>query len=67
MGRYWKKPELKKPEKIKRSCLKCGATFIAEGRFKRICPKCTSINRAIALGSHDPGSVGGRTGGYYGS
>ena len=31
-------------EIVERECLRCGKTFDAEGRFNRICPKCTTKN-----------------------
>lgn len=31
--------------KIKRLCLNCEAEFMALGRFNRICPRCTQIQR----------------------
>jgi hypothetical protein len=42
---YIKKPELPRPQRIKRTCLKCGQEFVAEGRFNRICRRCTESNR----------------------
>lgn len=39
-----------KPEKIKRTCLKCDRDFLATGRFNRICPLCPESNREINLG-----------------
>jgi len=40
-----------KPKRIKRRCLKCDETFLAMGRFNRICPSCRGLNRGI-----DPGT-----------
>lgn len=42
---YIKKPELPSPQRINRTCLKCGQEFVAEGRFNRICRRCTESNR----------------------
>jgi len=39
----------RKQPRIRRECLKCGAPFMAKGKFNRICPKCTETNRAYAL------------------
>jgi len=64
--RQWQRDDQKKnTEKVKRKCLKCGRSFIARGRYNRICPKCTLVNRTITAGSADPGSVGVRIEGYY--
>jgi Zn finger protein HypA/HybF involved in hydrogenase expression len=49
---YIKKPELPRPKPIKRTCLKCGREFVAEGRFNRICERCTESNRQVTLGSY---------------
>jgi len=32
-------------KRIKRLCLKCDKEFIANGRFNRICPKCSDVFR----------------------
>ena len=37
---------------IRRRCLKCDDTFMAEGRFNRICPKCAETNRHIDTSSY---------------
>jgi hypothetical protein len=31
-------------EKVKRNCLRCETEFMAEGRFNRICERCTRLN-----------------------
>jgi hypothetical protein len=36
-----------KPERIKRTCLNCDKTFLAKGRFHRICGSCRRVNRGI--------------------
>lgn len=41
---YYRALPIKKPEMIERKCLKCDKKFIAQGRFNRICPRCTVIN-----------------------
>ena len=41
-----------KPERIKRSCLKCGGTFSAIGRFNRICPMCQEKDTEIYFVSY---------------
>jgi len=38
---YIRKPRARREPKIKRFCLKCGGAFMAEGRFNRLCPKCS--------------------------
>jgi len=47
-----KKPEFPRPKPIKRTCLKCDREFVAEGRFNRICARCTITNRQVILGSY---------------
>jgi hypothetical protein len=39
--------ETPKPKRIKRTCLNCGKTFLAKGRFNRICRSCRRLNRGI--------------------
>ena len=42
----YKKFEVNKLEKIKRTCLRCNSSFLAKGRFNRLCYKCNDrINR----------------------
>ncbi|OIO37208.1 MAG: hypothetical protein AUJ72_04940 [Candidatus Omnitrophica bacterium CG1_02_46_14] len=30
-------------KKIRRACLKCDRIFMAEGRFRRLCPRCNQL------------------------
>jgi hypothetical protein len=59
---YIKKPELPRPRRIKRTCLKCDQEFVAEGRFNRICGRCTELNRRYTLGSYRVGSIKAKSG-----
>ena len=45
---YMGKPKGRSLPKVKRECLKCDREFMAEGRFNRICPKCTEVNRYLS-------------------
>lgn len=36
-----------KPERIKRTCLRCERKFFARGRFNRICGSCRKVNSQI--------------------
>jgi len=49
---YSKKPELWKSKRVMRTCLKCDRKFVAEGRFNRICGRCTESNRQIIFGHY---------------
>ena len=60
---YIKKPELRRLKRFKRTCLKCDRKFIAEGRFNRICGRCTESNRQIILGRYIVGNRKARN--YY--
>jgi Zn finger protein HypA/HybF involved in hydrogenase expression len=62
---YIKKPELRRPKRIKRTCLKCDQKFIAEGKFNRICRRCTESNRQIIYGRYMVGNRKARN--YYGN
>ena len=42
--RHYRALSAPRPERIERKCLKCDEKFMAEGRFNRICPRCTVIN-----------------------
>ena len=42
--------------KKKRLCLKCGAKFLSERPYNRICEKCSLINERIGLKTHSVSS-----------
>lgn len=57
---YDKKWDPVPPEPVERTCLKCDKTFIAAGRFERLCAKCTHANRAYTGLETQTFSLGGR-------
>lgn len=40
-----------KKDQIERKCLTCGKSFIADGKFNRICPTCTLTNAWLDQGA----------------
>lgn len=52
-----RKPTTIPPEKqVERECLKCDESFTAEGKFIRICPRCTPTNNYIEE-THTPEAI----------
>ncbi len=43
---------------LQRTCLRCDCVFWAQGRFNRICPRCTEKNRKVAQGGSQRGAFG---------
>ena len=43
-NRYRKHRKVTPKNGIERKCLKCNQSFIADGKFNRICPECTKVN-----------------------
>ncbi len=41
--RYGKRDVIVRQPTVERLCLKCDRKFMGDGRFNRICPRCTNV------------------------